>query len=71
MAGHDAPSTDPVAAAFARLEVAMHVAIAIPPEAQQQPLTRSIRLALTTCNWLRALGLLLVLALSSYALLNL
>ena len=69
MAGDDHSPTDPAAAAFARLAATMH---AVPLEAQHQPAgTRLIRSLGAICNGLLVLGMLLALAVSTYALLGL
>jgi hypothetical protein len=68
MAGDDPMPTDPVAAAFARLVAEAH---ATPPEARYQPARTRLDRALDVLNGLIVLGILLAIATSTYALLNL
>jgi hypothetical protein len=65
----DPVRTDPVAAAFARLGEGMQAMT--PPEAQYHAGTRLTWSLGATCNGLLALGILLAIAGSTYAFLNL
>jgi hypothetical protein len=69
MAGDDPSPTDPVAAAFARLAAEAHAAT--PPETRYQPAGMAPDRALGVLNGLLVLGILLAVAISTYALLNL